>query len=162
MGSKTKAKKVQKRNKGKKFKWNGNKDPVDGEVVQDNNLFESISNRKHNKSGDASKRTKLIEEYKNRGKTNKFRDGRMGQERINLTEDDKMKMRYLREQKEKLKAYSSNIVSKRNARYNLDDDTEGMGLMSKRQRKSDLLGSDEEDGAGFTHKGRKLEGVDDF
>ena len=61
-----------------------------------------------------------------------------------LSEEDKMRLRYLREQKEQMRVTK---VTKKRAKYNLDD-----------------LYSDEEDQhlGGFTHGGRALAETDDF
>jgi Nop14-like family len=63
-----------------------------------------------------------------------------------MKEEDKMRLRYMREQRDQMK---STHVTRKRAKYNLDD----------------LYSDDNEDGGednGFTHGGRPLENVDDF
>jgi nucleolar protein 14 len=94
----------------------------------------------------------LIAEFQTRGKNNVFIDKRIGGNNTTgkLSEEDKMRLRYLREQKEQLRQTK---VSHKRAKYNLDDlysDDDGFG--------------GDEDGhlGGFTHRGRPLEEMDDF
>jgi len=68
----------------------------------------------------------------------------MGQKSYKLTEDEKMKMRYLREQKEMMHKQAAK-VSKKRSKFNLED--------------SD---GEDEQVLGFTHGGRRLEVEDDF
>jgi hypothetical protein len=86
----------------------------------------------------------LIEEFKNRGKNNIFIDKRIGQTSSKLSEEDKMRLRYLREQKDQMK---HSKISKKRTKFNLEDDLDS-----------------EEDQVymGFTHGGRALEEFDDF
>jgi hypothetical protein len=76
-----------------------------------------------------------------------FIDKRLGGNNTSgkLSEEDKMRLRYLREQKEQLRQTK---VSHKRAKFNLDD------LYSD----DDNQGEDD----GFTHRGRRLEDVDDF
>lgn len=72
-----------------------------------------------------------------------FVDKRIGVTSNKLSEEDKMRLRYMREQRDQLKHAK---VSKKRAKYNLDD-----------------LNSDEEEAfMGFTHGGKRLEEMDDF
>jgi hypothetical protein len=54
---------------------------------------------------DRAKRTELIAEFQTRGKNNVFIDKRIGGSNASgkLSEEDKMRLRYLREQKEQLR-----------------------------------------------------------
>ena len=54
---------------------------------------------------DRAKRTELIAEFQTRGKNNVFIDKRIGGSNATgkLSEEDKMRLRYLREQKEQLR-----------------------------------------------------------
>lgn len=90
-------------------------------------------------------RTELIEEFNTRGKSNVFIDNRIGKSSTKLSEEDKMRLRYLREQKEQMK--NTKVTKKRN-KFNLDD------------MHSDGEGEDN-DFMGFTHRGRKLEDFED-
>lgn len=91
-------------------------------------------------------RQELIEEYQTRGKNNLFIDHRIGGSSAlsKMPEEDRMRLRYLREQREQLKQTK---VSNKRAKYNLDD------LYSDED--GDHLG-------GFTHGGKPLEAIDDF
>ena len=98
---------------------------------------------------DRSKRANLIAEFQTRGKNNVFIDKRIGGNNASgkLSEEDKMRLRYLREQKEQLRQTK---VSHKRAKYNLDDLYSDEG-----EQQGDELG-------GFTHRGRRLEDIDDF
>lgn len=85
----------------------------------------------------------MIEEFQTRGKNNLFIDKRIGGNSAlsKMPEEDKMRLRYMREQREQLKQTK---VSHKRAKFNLDDlysDDDGMG--------DEHLG-------GFTHGGRPL------
>ena len=74
-------------------------------------------------------------------------DKRIGEKSTKMSEDEKMKLRYMREQRDKLKQ-KTGVISKRKAKYNLEDE---------------LWSDDNEDHANafsFTHKGKPLR--DDF
>ena len=88
----------------------------------------------------------MIEEFKNRGRNSQFVDTRIGETSSRLTEDDKMKLRYMRVQKEELnKTVSAMKSGRKTAKFNLSDD-EG-----------------DNDAFNFmTHKGKKIEELDDF
>ena len=94
----------------------------------------------------------MISEFQNRGKNNIFIDNRIGGNNAlsKMPEEDKMRLRYLREQKEQMKQTK---VTRKRAKYNLDDlysdEDNGGGL-------GDHLGG------GFTHGGRPLDNMDDF
>jgi len=45
------------------------------------------------------KRQGLVSEFRNRGKNSEFVDKRIAERATGMTEDDKMKLRYLKEQK---------------------------------------------------------------
>lgn len=79
-----------------------------------------------------------------------FIDKRLGgnSQLSKLSEEDKMRLRYLREQKEQLRQTK---VSRKRAKYNLDD------LYSDAEGEDDGMGL-----GGFTHGGKPLLHVDDF
>lgn len=63
-----------------------------------------------------------------------------------MSEEDKMRLRYMREQKEQMR---QTRVTKKRAKFNLDD------LYSDEDEAEEHLG-------GFTHGGKPLEAIDDF
>jgi len=101
MGSTTKSNKL-KRKRGKAFKWHGEKkEGEEADVIVDN-LFEKHARLKFKGvSGekDMKKREGLIDEFRNRTKNSEFVDKRIAERATGMTEDDKMKLRYLKEQK---------------------------------------------------------------
>lgn len=117
--SKSKPSNKLKRKRGKKFRYyeGGQQSTKSTEVA---NPFEDhAASRKAAK--DRLKRSDLIEEYKNRGKNNVFIDNRIGKTTSKLSEEDKMRLRYMREQKEQMRVTK---VTKKRAKFNLDDDLE--------------------------------------
>lgn len=96
----------------------------------------------------------MVEEYRRQGKNSSWVDKRIGEGSSKMTEDEKMKMRYLREQKEH--ARESLLGNDRHLSVN----------MSRKRNKFNLASDDESDDqdvlmGGFTHKGRKLGDFDD-
>mgnify|MGYP006109550723 CR=1 FL=1 len=90
-----------------------------------------------------------MDEFRTRGKNSEFVDKRIAENARGMTEDDKMKLRYLKEQRNQAKAASTGAfsASRKRAKFNLSDSGE----------------SDEgETFMGFTHKGKLLEQEDDF
>ncbi|CDW76429.1 nucleolar protein 14 [Stylonychia lemnae] len=139
MANKGKGSNKLKRKRGKKFRFfDGENQPEGGKPKQTvENPFEEHSTSK-------KARSQLIEEFQTRGKNNVFIDKRIGATSSKISEEDKMRLRYLREQRDQLKQTK---VSKKRAKYNLE------------QFNSE---DDEEMFMGFTHGGRKLEEADDF
>ena len=92
-----------KRKRGKKFVYRGD----DAEGVQktvtenETNPFENHSKSKRQKK-DEEAREGLVEEYKNRGRESTFVDKRIGERAKNLTDDQKMHLRYMKEQKDRV------------------------------------------------------------
>ena len=112
-----------KRKRGKKFRYFDGSDPKKSENAVPNPFEEHASSKKAEK--EKEKRKSLIEEFQTRGKNNMYIDKRLGLASSKLSEEDKMRLRYLREQKEQLRQTK---VSKKRAKYNLDDlksDNEG-------------------------------------
>ena len=72
-----------------------------------------------------------------------FVDNRIGKTTSKLSEEDKMRLRYMKEQKDQMRVTK---VTRKRAKYNLDDDLDG----------------DNEMFMGFTHHGKRLEEMDDF
>lgn len=77
-------KKVQKRNKGKKFKYLGNKDKEEKE--EEENPFETMTKTKFGFKKTVDSRAKLLEEFHNRAKSSAFRDRRIGNEQATPAE----------------------------------------------------------------------------
>jgi len=98
---------------------------------------------------DIEKRAGLVDEFRTRGKNSEFIDKRIAENARGMTEDDKMKLRYLKEQRNQAKAAST-----------------GAFTSSRKRAKFNLSESGESDGGetfmGFTHKGKLLEQEDDF
>ena len=63
----------------------------------------------------------MVDEYKTRGKNNVFIDKRIGKTNTRLSEEDKMRMRYMREQKERLKDRAL-LGTRKKQKFNLEDD----------------------------------------
>mmetsp|Transcript_47578 Transcript_47578/g.64530 ORF Transcript_47578/g.64530 Transcript_47578/m.64530 type:complete len:185 (+) Transcript_47578:15-569(+) len=145
MANKGKSNKL-KRKRGKKFVYrdpeaNNNKDH--GESGAPNPFEEHHISKRARK--DDEKRADLMNEYKNRNKTSEFIDKRIGEKSSKMSEEDKMRLRFLKEQRDAIKV--TNKSSRKKQKFNLGD-------------------SSEEDGRdifmGFTHKGKALEEMDDF
>jgi len=98
---------------------------------------------------DLEKRQGLVNEFRNRGKNSEFIDKRIAERATGMTEDDKMKLRYLKEQRDQAKASSTGAFtsSRRKTKFNLSESGSDAG---------------DEVYMGFTHKGRPLEAEDDF
>lgn len=90
-----------KRKRGRKFVFHG--DEKEAETMQQNaeikNPFEDHSKSKRAKR-DAEAREGLVEEFRARGRTGEFVDRRIGEKSSRLSEEDKMKLRFMAEQKE--------------------------------------------------------------
>jgi len=151
MGSTTKSRKV-KRKRGKKFVWREGEGEKP-EAKPEHNLFESVARTKFKGvtgDKDIEKRVGLVDEFKNRGKNSEFVDKRIAEKANGMTEDDKMKLRYLKEQKDQMRAAKTNggafSNARKRAKFNLSDsgDSDGEVFM------------------GFTHKGKLLDKEDDF
>ena len=100
-----------KRKRGKKFRFFNSEDNSEktGETVnrkhnefQSSNPFEEHSVTKKFVR-DKQKRQGLEEEYQTRGKNNVMVDKRIGQYSKRMSDDDKMRLRYLKEQRDLLK-----------------------------------------------------------
>lgn len=137
-----------KRKRGKKFRYFG-EGGTGGAKAQEqvSNPFEEHSHSKKAER-DKLKRAELIAEFQTRGKNNVFVDKRLGGNSAlsKMSEEDKMRLRYMREQKEQMRQTK---VTKKRAKFNLDD------LYSDEDQAEEHLG-------GFTHGGKPLEAIDDF
>ena len=93
-------------------------------------------------------RNGLIDEYRRIGKNSEWVDKRIGQSSTKMSEEEKMKLRYLREQKERAKSAllgNNNVkTARKKSKFNLGSDDEDQDVM-----------------IGFTHKGRRLGEIED-
>jgi len=76
-------------------------------------------------------------------------DNRIAEKSSKLSEDDKMKLRYIAEQRDRAINQLNTKTTRKRAKFNLDSD-------------DDKDGGDVFFGGGFTHKGKLLEVEDDF
>lgn len=104
MPNTTKSNKL-KRKRGKKFVWHGSRDVND----QKSNLKPSPSQANpfedHEKSKrarkDIDKRAELLNDFRRLNKNSAIVDNRIGESSSKLSEEDKMKLRYMREQRDR-------------------------------------------------------------
>ena len=135
MPFKDKNKKKIKRKKGKKFVYNN---PSDG-LTKDKkkNPFEELSKKKHTKQMKEYKG--ILDEYKNRFTTNTFIDRRIGEHSKNLSQDEKMKLRFKAQQMINLKTKKNKF-----SLLNEDDDNLGDHVLTHNGMKLDQVGFDDE------------------
>ena len=145
MGSTTKSNKL-KRKRGKKFLWRDPNGKEDSKTKTAENPFEEHSTSKRAKR-DMERREALIQEYRSLGKNGQFVDNRIAEKSSKMSEEDKMKLRYLAEQREQAKSHLNTGQSRKRAKFNLDEDDS--------DENGDLF-------MGFTHKGKRLDIEDDF
>jgi hypothetical protein len=90
----------------------------------------------------------LVEEFQQRGRNSEFIDKRIGEKSSRLSEEEKMKLRFMKEQRDQLKNPMLALGTRKRNKYNLDleDDEE------ERDFNMNFL----------THKGKRLEDMDDF
>jgi len=138
-----------KRKRGKKFVFHSNDEKeakeLEKKAGESVNPFEDHSKSKRAKK-DAEARSGLIQEFKQRGRNSEIVDNRIAEKSSKLNEEDKMKLRFMREQKEQLKReITQTKINRKKTKFNLDNE-----------------GSDEGEIDFLTHKGRKIEDMDDF
>ena len=104
-----------KRKRGKKYKYDIESEKLRGKknLIDAINPFEEMSNKKFLKSS-TSQFSQLIKDYRNKNNVNYFKDNRLGEGSKNLTEDQKMQMRYKVQQMLK--------KSKKKNKFNFDDE----------------------------------------
>ena len=102
MPNTTKSNKV-KRKRGKKFVWHGSRDVNDSSNGKkalsgsaESNPFEDHDKSKRARK-DIDKRKELLEDFRRLNKNSAIVDNRIGETSSKLSEEDKMKMRYMRE-----------------------------------------------------------------
>lgn len=137
-----------KRKRGKKFVFHDKNKPADEAEAAQPNLFEE-----HSKSGkhakDLERRAGLLEEYRKLGNNSSIIDNRIAEKSSKLSEDDKMKLRYIAEQRDRAMNHLNAKTSRKRERFNLDSDESDGGDV--------VLG-----GGGFTHRGKPMRLDDDF
>ena len=108
MPNTTKSNKL-KRKRGKKFVWRGSRDVNDmteatKEAKQasssEPNPFENHTKSKR-VAKDLDKRQELLAEYRKLNKNSVIKDHRIGEQSSKLSEEDKMKLRYMKEQRDR-------------------------------------------------------------
>ena len=115
-----------KRKRGKKYVVI----PNQNKIIKKSNPFEEVSKKKFIKSN-TNQYNELINDYRNKNNVNLFRDNRIGEGSKNLSEDDKMKLRYNVQQRLK--------KSNKKAKFLFEDE--------KYTNEEDLI---------FTHKGKNI------
>lgn len=144
--AKTKTDNKLKRKRGKKFVYRDPNEESKSTGDQAANPFEDHSKSKRARK-DAEIRQGMVQEYRQIGRNSQIIDNRIAEKSSKLSEEDKMKLRYMREQKEQLqKEVGVTRMNKKRNKFLLDGDE-----------------SDEETGFNFlTHGGKKIEDLDDF
>lgn len=135
-----------KRKRGKKFVYHDKNQNKDEEPTNQANPFEEhAKSRKFTK--DLERRENLLQEYRKLGNNSSIIDNRIAEKSTKLSEDDKMKLRYIAEQRDRAASHLSKNSRKRQ-KFNLDsDESDGGDIMV---------------GSGFTHKGKPMRLDDDF
>ena len=104
MPNTTKSNKL-KRKRGKKFVWHGSRDVNETEKEanakkltqsEKNNPFEDHEKSKRARK-DLDKRQELLNDFRKLNKNSSIVDNRIGENASKLSEEDKMKLRYMRE-----------------------------------------------------------------
>mmetsp|Transcript_36848 Transcript_36848/g.56409 ORF Transcript_36848/g.56409 Transcript_36848/m.56409 type:complete len:304 (-) Transcript_36848:350-1261(-) len=135
-----------KRKRGKKFVFLGDKQQAENQEKQEqeSNPFEDHTKSKRARK-DAEVREELLHEFKNRGRTSEFVDRRIGEKSVKMSDEDKMKLRFMAEQKSMLEKHTQNVsLTRKKNKFNLGD-------------------SDDDTNFNFlTHKGRRIEDFDDL
>ena len=83
------------------------------------------------------------------GNNSQVIDNRIAEKSSKLSEDDKMKLRYIAEQRDRAMNQLNTKTTRKRAKFNLDSD-------------EDNEDGDVFFGGGFTHRGRPIEADDDF
>ena len=149
MPSTTKSNRL-KRKRGKKFVW---QTKTDEETSKKNKEKEVNPFEEHSKSKkftrDLEKRQEMLQEFRKLGNNSQLIDNRIAERSSKLSEDDKMKLRYIAEQRDRAINQLNTKTTRKRAKFNLDSDDD----------------NDDGDvffGGGFTHKGKPIEDEDDF
>lgn len=164
MPNTTKSNKL-KRKRGKKFVWHGSRDVNEDKEAnvkkltqaEKNNPFEDHEKSKRARK-DLDKRQELLNDFRRINKNSVIVDNRIGETSSKMSEEDKMKLRYMREQRDRARELLQNkteeIDDKRHSGTTLNVKT------SRKRTKYQLNDSDSDgDGdvfSGFTHGGKAL------
>ena len=113
MPNTTKSNKL-KRKRGKKFVWHGSRDVRDEDNIAKkapasagSNPFEEHEKTKRMRK-DIDKRQGLLEDFRKLNKNSVIKDHRIGESSSKLSEEDKMKLRYMREQRDRAREMLNN------------------------------------------------------
>ena len=138
-----------KRKRGKKFVFHDTTTPTEdkkGNKIETNPFEEHSKSKKFNK--DLEKRAGLLDDFRRLGKNSSVIDNRIAENSSKLSEDDKMKLRYIAEQRDRASSHLRTKATRKREKFNLESDESDGGDI--------FLGSK----GGFTHKGRPIQ--DDF
>jgi len=91
----------------------------------------------------------MLQEFRKLGNNSQIIDNRIAEKSSKLSEDDKMKLRYIKEQRDRAINQLNTKTTRKRAKFNLDSD-------------DDNEDGDVFFGGGFTHRGRPIEVDDDF
>ena len=143
-----------KRKRGKKFVFNSGEDQSKGDSQASNPFEDHVKSKRMKK--DEEKRQELVTEYRRLGKNSMITDNRLGEQSSKLSEEDKMRLRYMREQRDQAKRMIEEadeaMANKRMGKLSTK--------VSEKRSKFQLESDDDDDGEvfmGFTHKGKKLD-----
>ena len=104
MPNTTKSNKL-KRKRGKKFVWHGSRDVNDQKSNMKSSPSQANPFEDHEKSKrarkDIDKRAELLNDFRRLNKNSAIVDNRIGESSSKLSEEDKMKLRYMREQRDR-------------------------------------------------------------
>ena len=148
MPSTTKSNRL-KRKRGKRFVWQAKNDEATDKKSkeQEANPFEEHSKSKKF-ARDLEKRQEMLQEFRKLGNNSQLIDNRIAEKSSKLSEDDKMKLRYIAEQRDRAINQLNTKTTRKRAKFNLDSDDDDDG--------------DVFFGGGFTHKGKPIQEEDDF
>ena len=131
MGMKKPHKEKVKRKRGKKYKYDPAKDEKLQALRNKTNPFEEMSKKKYSKTSNQFQ--ELVKDYKTKNVSNQFIDNRIGEGSRNLSQDEKMKLRYKAQQ-----------------------------LLKHNKKNKFLINEEEDEDLVLTHKGKKIKDDDSF
>ena len=130
-----------KRKRGKKFKYDPQKEQ---EKEKKHNPFEEFSKKKFIKQNN-NEFKQLITDYQTKNNVNLFKDNRIAENATNLTNDQKMKLRYKAQQM---------LKKSKKSKFAFDNEEEKEGKNNKN------LENVEDDDLKLTHKGKEIDSED--
>ena len=141
MPSTTKSNRL-KRKRGKKFVFRSNTEEQNDKKTSEANPFEEHSKSK-NFARDLEKRQEMLQEFRKLGNNSQVIDNRIAEKSSKLSEDDKMKLRYIKEQRDRAINKLNAKTTRKRAKFDLesDDDNEDGDVFF---------------GGGFTHRGKPI------